>query len=184
MTEDWFAGFELQQLETQGAHATVRVGGRADGPVLVLLHGFPQTHVMWHRVARELAPYFRIVLPDLRGYGDSCHAPGLSDHANYSKRAMAQDVVDVADALGIDTFVNADYIARGLSGRNVDAVAMQAGRIMLTRLKELAGATQDFAFESTLSSRSFASFLRQLKNHGYSLVASSEREPVRGRLLF
>lgn len=104
MTEDWFAGFELQQLETQGAHATVRVGGRADGPVLVLLHGFPQTHVMWHRVARELAPYFRIVLPDLRGYGDSCHAPGLSDHANYSKRAMAQDVVDVADALGIDTF--------------------------------------------------------------------------------
>lgn len=104
MTTDWFAGFELQQLETQSAQAAVRVGGRVDGPTLVMLHGFPQTHVMWQRVARELAPHFRIVLPDLRGYGDSSHAPGLSDHGNYSKRAMAQDVVDVVDALGIDTF--------------------------------------------------------------------------------
>ena len=72
--------------------------------------------------------------------------------------------------LGINTFVNADYIARGLSGRNAEAVAMLAGRIMLTRLKELAAAQQDFAFESTLSSRSFALFLRQLKVQGY-LVA-------------
>ena len=76
----------------------------------------------------------------------------------------------IVDALGINTFVNADYIARGLSGRNTDAVAMQAGRIMLTRLKALAAAQQDFAFESTLSSRSFAPFLRQLKAQGY-LVA-------------
>ena len=104
MTTDWFAGFELQQIQTQGAHAAVRVGGRPDGPALVLLHGFPQTHVMWHRVARELAPHFTLVLPDLRGYGDSSHAPGASDHSTYSKRAMAQDVIDVVDALGIDTF--------------------------------------------------------------------------------
>ena len=66
--------------------------------------------------------------------------------------------------------MNADYIARGLSGRHADAVAMQAGRIMLMRLKALAAAQQDFAFESTLSSRSFAPFLRQLKAQGY-LVA-------------
>ncbi|MFW2357345.1 alpha/beta fold hydrolase [Hydrogenophaga sp.] len=104
MTTDWFAGFELQQIQTQGAHAAVRVGGRPDGPALVLLHGFPQTHVMWHRVARELAPHFKLVLPDLRGYGDSSHAPGASDHSTYSKRAMAQDVIDVLDALGIDRF--------------------------------------------------------------------------------
>ncbi len=104
MTTDWFAGFELQQIQTQGAHAAVRVGGQPDGPALVLLHGFPQTHVMWHRVARELAPHFTLVLPDLRGYGDSSHAPGASDHSTYSKRAMAQDVIDVVDALGIDTF--------------------------------------------------------------------------------
>ena len=66
--------------------------------------------------------------------------------------------------------MNADDIARGLSGRHADAVAMQAGRIMLTRLKALAAAQQEFAFESTLSSRSFAPLLRQLKAQGY-LVA-------------
>lgn len=76
----------------------------------------------------------------------------------------------IVAALGINTFVNADYIARGLSGRNADAVAMQAGRIMLMRLKELAAAQQDFAFESTLSSRSFAPFLRQLKEQGYQVA--------------
>ena len=66
--------------------------------------------------------------------------------------------------------MNADYIARGLSGRNTDAVAFEAGRIMLTRLKDLAAAKHDFAFESTLSSRSFAPFLRQLKAHGYEVA--------------
>jgi predicted ABC-type ATPase len=76
----------------------------------------------------------------------------------------------IVAALGIKTFVNADYIARGLSGRNADAAAMQAGRIMLTRLKEMAAAKQDFAFESTLSSRSFAPFLRQLKTQGYQVA--------------
>ena len=72
--------------------------------------------------------------------------------------------------LGIETFVNADYIARGLSGRNTDSVAFEAGRIMLTRLKDLAAAKHDFAFESTLSSRSFAPFLRQLKSQGYKVA--------------
>jgi predicted ABC-type ATPase len=70
-------------------------------------------------------------------------------------------------ALGIATFVNADYIARGLSGRNTDAVAFEAGRIMLKRLQQLAEASADFAFESTLSSRTFAAFLAKLKQQGY-----------------
>lgn len=70
-------------------------------------------------------------------------------------------------ALGIETFVNADYIARGLSGRNTDAVAFEAGRIMLKRLRQLSDADADFAFESTLSSRTFATFLRTLKRKGY-----------------
>lgn len=73
-------------------------------------------------------------------------------------------------ALGIDTFVNADYIARGLSGRNTDAVAFEAGRIMLKRLHQLADAKADFAFESTLSSRTFAAFLSTLKQQGYAVV--------------
>ena len=73
-------------------------------------------------------------------------------------------------ALGIETFVNADYIARGLSGRHTDAVAFEAGRIMLTRLRQLGEARADFAFESTLSSRTFAVFLRALKQQGYAVA--------------
>jgi predicted ABC-type ATPase len=76
----------------------------------------------------------------------------------------------ILQALGIATFVNADYIARGLSGSQPDAVAMAAGRIMLRRLHELAEARQDFAFESTLSSRSFAPFLAKLKTNGYRVA--------------
>ena len=73
-------------------------------------------------------------------------------------------------ALGIDTFVNADYIARGLSGRKTDVVAFEAGRIMLRRLHQLGEAGADFAFESTLSSRTFAPFLRALKARGYTVA--------------
>lgn len=72
--------------------------------------------------------------------------------------------------LNIETFVNADYIARGLSGHNTDAVAFETGRIMLKRLHQLADTKADFAFESTLSSRTFALFLRTLKTHGYAVV--------------
>jgi len=71
----------------------------------VLLHGFPQTHVMWRRVAQALRPHFRLVLPDLRGYGDSSRLPGTPDHAQASKRAMAADVVAVMHTLGVDRFM-------------------------------------------------------------------------------
>ena len=73
-------------------------------------------------------------------------------------------------ALGIETFVNADYIARGLSGRNTDVVAFEAGRIMLKRLRQLGEAGADFSFESTLSSRTFAPFIRNLKAQGYAVA--------------
>ncbi len=70
-------------------------------------------------------------------------------------------------ALGIATFVNADFIAKGLSGRQVETVAFEAGRIMLRRLRQLADEGQDFGFESTLASRSFAPFLAGLRARGY-----------------
>ena len=73
-------------------------------------------------------------------------------------------------ALDIDIFVNADFIARGLSGRSTDTVAFEAGRIMLKRLHDLGDAGVDFAFESTLSSRTFAPFLRTLKASGYQVA--------------
>ena len=96
----WFQGFERHEAATRDARVAYRVGGRPDGPPLVLLHGFPQTHVMWHRVAQRLAGDYRLILPDLRGYGDSSLDGGSPDHSRHSKRAMAQDVVDLMDRLG------------------------------------------------------------------------------------
>ena len=75
----------------------------------------------------------------------------------------------ILQALGIATFVNADFIAKGLSGRQVETVAFEAGRIMLRRLRQLAGDGQDFGFESTLASRSFAPFLAGLRARGYQI---------------
>lgn len=100
----WLDGFEASTLVANGVEQFFRVGGDRRKPALVLLHGFPQTHVMWHRVATLLREDYFLVLPDVRGYGDASHAPGLPDHSNYSKRAMAADVVAIADALQLDAF--------------------------------------------------------------------------------
>jgi haloacetate dehalogenase len=100
----WFEGFDTRHVATTGAEVCLRTGGDPDARPLLLLHGFPQTHVMWQRVVQRLKHDFFLVLPDLRGYGDSSHAPGLPDHSNYSKRAMAQDLVEVMDSLGIADF--------------------------------------------------------------------------------
>ena len=104
----WFDGFERQTLTVAGLPVCFRQSAhwaeQAHLPVLVLLHGFPQTHVMWHRVAQHLRGRYRLVMPDLRGYGDSSRAVGDAQHLNYSKRAMAQEVVSLLDALGVDDF--------------------------------------------------------------------------------
>ena len=102
----WFDGFERQTLRLGGLPVTFRRSAdwRADKPVLVLLHGFPQTHVMWQRVAQRLQDRYRLVMPDLRGYGDSSHEAGDAEHAHYSKRAMAQEVTDLLDQLGVQDF--------------------------------------------------------------------------------
>jgi len=96
----WFEGFAEQRLNVGAVTLRVRTGGRPDAPPLLLLHGFPQTHVMWHRVAQRLAPHFCLVLPDLRGYGDTDKPAGGPDHAAYSKRAMAADVAGLMARLG------------------------------------------------------------------------------------
>ena len=102
----WFEGFVRETHEIKGLPVAFRRSAdwTSGKPVLVLLHGFPQTHVMWHRVARLLQDRYRLVMPDLRGYGDSSHGVGEADHANHSKRAMAQEIVDLLDALGVDSF--------------------------------------------------------------------------------
>jgi haloacetate dehalogenase len=96
----WFDGFATCDFAVNGTRIHARIGGRTGAPPLLLLHGFPQTHAMWHRVAQRLAPHFRLVLPDLRGYGDSAHPAGDAEHADYSKRTMARDMALVMQELG------------------------------------------------------------------------------------
>ena len=97
-----FEGFERRQIKTAGATINVLQGGK--GPPVLLLHGYPQTHVMWHKIAPRLANDFSLVLPDLRGYGDSSKPPDGEDHFGYSKRATAQDQVEVMEQLGFKHF--------------------------------------------------------------------------------
>ncbi|URF04499.1 alpha/beta fold hydrolase [Cupriavidus campinensis] len=97
-----FEGFRTHRIDSQGVAIHAVVGG--EGPPLLLLHGHPQTHVIWHKVAGELARHFTVVATDLRGYGDSDKPAGLPDHANYSKRTMAADQMAVMRALGFERF--------------------------------------------------------------------------------
>lgn len=97
-----FVGFSKQTITVDGVDIFCRVGG--EGPPLLMLHGYPQTHVMWHKVVPELSKHFTCVCPDLRGYGASAKPPSTADHAPYSKRAMAADMIGVMKVLGFDTF--------------------------------------------------------------------------------
>jgi haloacetate dehalogenase len=97
-----FEGFETKRIKTSGCEINLRQAGQ--GPALLLLHGYPQSHVMWRRVAPALAERFTVVAADLRGYGDSAKPPGGRDHANYAKRAMALDQVEAMAALGFERF--------------------------------------------------------------------------------
>ncbi len=102
-----FDGFDLRRIDTGEATLRVRIGGA--GPPLLLLHGHPQTHVMWHRIAPDLAREFTVVAPDLRGYGESSKPPTTDDHEPYSKRAMARDMVALMRELGYERFAVAGH---------------------------------------------------------------------------
>jgi haloacetate dehalogenase len=97
-----FPSFVEKRITTSQAEINLVVGG--EGPPLLLLHGNPQTHVMWHKVAPRLAQHFTVVATDSRGYGDSSKPKGKPDHSNYSKRALALDQVEVMETLGFASF--------------------------------------------------------------------------------
>jgi haloacetate dehalogenase len=97
-----FPGFDVRDVDADGVRIHCVIGG--EGPPLLLLHGYPQTHAMWHKVAPALAERFTVVCADLRGYGDSSKPPGAPPHETYSKRAMAADMVTVMRALGYPRF--------------------------------------------------------------------------------
>ena len=99
----FFPDFSTEMVETSGT--TIHVLRKDTGRPLLLLHGYPETHLTWHKVAPQLAEQFSVVVPDLRGYGDSGKPQGGERHENYSFRAMAQDQVDVMRHYGHERFL-------------------------------------------------------------------------------
>lgn len=103
----FFAGFDEKFVTIESGDIRLRTGGT--GMPLLLLHGNPQTHFMWHAVATELASDYTVVCPDLRGYGKSFKPPVSDDHEAYSKREMARDMVQLMHSLGYDEFYLAGH---------------------------------------------------------------------------
>lgn len=112
-------GFRWHDVDADSVRIRAAVGG--SGPPLLLLHGHPQTHLTWHKVAPALAKRFTVIATDLRGYGDSEKLPGDPEHRNYSKRAMAADQIAVMTALGFDRF---DVVAHDRGARVAHRMAL------------------------------------------------------------
>ena len=94
--------FTTKQIKTSGAKINVKIAG--NGPPVLFLHGYPQTHMIWHKVAPELSSHYTVILTDLRGYGDSSKPKSDVEHVVYSKREMALDQVEVMQNLGFKKF--------------------------------------------------------------------------------
>ena len=114
-----FPGFESELIEVNGVKIMARKGG--SGRPLLLLHGHPQTHAIWHRVAQQLAKSHTVVMTDLRGYGDSSKPQGSHDHLNYSKRVMALDQIEVMRHFGFSEF---DVLAHDRGARVAHRLAL------------------------------------------------------------
>ena len=99
-----FPGFRRELVRANGIDIKAAIGPRNAGPALLLLHGYPQTHAIWHKVAPRLSQRFNVVATDLRGYGDSAKPPSSPTHEAYSKREMARDQAEAMAALGHERF--------------------------------------------------------------------------------
>ncbi len=99
--------FKEEKIKSNKIEINFRHGGF--GQPLLLIHGYPQTHMMWHKVANELSKYFYVICPDLRGYGKSSKPKGLDDHSNYSKKTMAKDMIELMNHLEFENFYLAGH---------------------------------------------------------------------------
>jgi haloacetate dehalogenase len=146
-----FPGFSEHRVATSGAEIFFRTGG--SGPPLLLIHGFPQTHSMWHRTAPELARHFTLIIPDLRGYGfSSCPANDAGNQA-YSKRAMGEDLFDVMTGLGHRQFAVAGHdrggrVAYRMALDEPERIAVLAVLDIIPTLDMWRGLTADFAMKT------------------------------------
>ena len=124
-----FPGFSTLDVPVNGT--TIHAARGGSGPPVLLLHGYPQTHAMWHRVAPRLAESSTVVCPDLRGYGDSAKPSSDASHEAYSKRVMAGDQLELMRSLGFERFALVGHdrgarVARRLALDHPDAVSRLA----------------------------------------------------------
>ena len=143
-----FEGFTSSKVQTGGA--TIHALKRGSGPPLLLLHGYPQSHVLWHKVAPKLAEHYTVVATDLRGYGDSSKPGDGENHFGYSKRAMAQDQVEVMHHFGFDKFAVAGHdrggrVAHRMALDHADRVTKVAVLDIVPTHKLFHSVTKEFA---------------------------------------
>jgi haloacetate dehalogenase len=122
----FFPGFNAFRIDTEGATINGVMGGR--GPPLLLLHGYPQTHAEWHRIAPDLAKRFTVVATDLRGYGDSSKPADGDNHEGHSKRSMARDQIAVMKKLGFPQF---SVVGHDRGGRVAQRMALDHPQAVL-----------------------------------------------------
>ena len=145
---DFFPGFKHLTTKTSGA--TINFVTAGSGPPLLLLHGYPQTHIEWRDVAPQLAKKFTVVAADLRGYGDSSKPADGENHLNYSKRAMAQDQVELMASLGFQKFALVGHdrggrVAHRLALDHADRVTKLAILDIVPTYKVLHSVTNELA---------------------------------------
>ncbi|MDE1145860.1 MAG: alpha/beta hydrolase [Azospirillaceae bacterium] len=145
----FLSGFRLADV-TVDTGVTLRVATAGNGPPLLLLHGHPQTHVTWRKIAPALAQRFTVVAPDLRGYGDSTKPEGGPDHAAYAKRAMALDQVQMMRVLGHERYAVAGHdrgarVAHRMALDHPDAVSRLALLDIAPTATMYAKTNQEFA---------------------------------------
>ena len=144
-----FPGFAHSNVNV-GDDITIHCAHGGNGPPLLLIHGYPQTHAIWHKVAQRLAQDYSVVCPDLRGYGDSSKPAGLADHSNYSKRVMALDLLRLMQSFGYERFAVVGHdrggrVAHRMARDHRDAVTRLSILDISPTLAMYEGTTMEFA---------------------------------------
>jgi haloacetate dehalogenase len=175
-----FKNFQKKRIRAREATINLVVGG--SGPAALLLHGYPETHVMWHKVAPQLARDYTVVCADLRGYGDSSKPKGRPDHSNYSKRAMAKDMAEVMSALGHRRF---HLIGHDRGGRVAHRLARDhEKRVLSLSVLDISPTLTVFENTSMALARAFYHwfFLIQAKPMPERMIGSMRKDYLLGRI--
>ena len=175
-----FKNFIRRKVSATGARINLVTGGR--GPAVLLLHGYPETHAMWHKVAPALARDYTVVCADLRGYGDSSKPKGLPDHSNYSKRAMARDMAEVMTRLGHRRF---HLVGHDRGGRVAHRLARDHGkRVRSLAVLDISPTLRVFQNTDMALARAFYHwfFLIQAAPMPERMIGSMPREYLLGRI--